>query len=52
VTTFPYMFRVSEKMPGCREIVVYNYLVFYRVTTTHIEVINVKHGIRQFPLRT
>jgi len=52
VSTFPYMFRESEKMPGCREIVVHsNYLVFYRVTATHIEVVNVKHGMRQFPLR-
>jgi len=39
-------------MPGCREIVLHsNDLVFYRVTATHIEVINVKHGMRQFPLR-
>jgi len=52
VATFPYMFRESEKMSGCREIVVHsNYLVFYRVTATQIEVINIKHGMRQFPIR-
>jgi len=52
VATFPYMFRESEKMPGCREIVVHsNYLVFYRVVSEHIEVVNIKHGMRQFPLR-
>jgi len=52
VSSFPYMYQESEKMPGCREIVVHsNYLVFYRVTASRIEVINVKHGMRQFPIR-
>jgi len=51
LSNFPYLYRESEKMPGCREIVVHhNYLVFYRVTDTLVEVIGVVHGKRQFPL--
>jgi len=52
LSNFPYLFRKSEKMSGCREVVVHhNYLVFYRVTETYIEVVGVAHGRRQFPLR-
>jgi len=50
LATFPHMFRESEKMPGCREIVAHtNYLVFYRVTESHVEITGVLHGRRQFP---
>jgi len=51
LANFPYMFRESEKMPGFREIVAdTNYLVFYRVTASRIEIVNVKHGRREFPM--
>jgi len=51
LANFPYMFRESEKMPGFREIVAdINYLVFYRVTASRIEVVSVKHGRREFPM--
>jgi len=51
LSSFPYMFRESEKMLGCREIVAHsNYLVFYRVTERQIEIVGVVHGRREFPL--
>ena len=49
-STFPYMYRMSERVPGLREIVAHpNYIVLYRVTETRIEVVNVVHARRQFP---
>ncbi|HHW4679610.1 MAG TPA: type II toxin-antitoxin system RelE/ParE family toxin [Xylella sp.] len=46
----PYMYRKSERIPGLREITAHpNYLIFYRVTDTSIEVINVVHARREFP---
>ena len=49
-STFPYMYRMSERVLGLREIVAHpNYIVLYRVTATRIEVVNVVHARRQFP---
>jgi toxin ParE1/3/4 len=46
----PYLFKPSLRMPGLREIVTHpNYIVFYRVTATCIEVVNVVHARREFP---
>lgn len=46
----PYLYRQSDRIPGMREIVAHpNYIVFYRVTTTRIEVVNVVHARREFP---
>ncbi len=46
----PYLYKPSQKIEGLREIVVHpNYIVFYRVTTATIEVVNVVHAKRQFP---
>ncbi|KAB7539479.1 type II toxin-antitoxin system RelE/ParE family toxin [Verminephrobacter eiseniae] len=46
----PYLYRISERVPGLREIVAHpNYLVLYRVTATRIEVVNVVHTRREFP---
>lgn len=46
----PYMYRMSERVPGLREIVAHpNYLVLYRVTATRIEVVSVVHARREFP---
>lgn len=46
----PYMYRISERVPGLREIVAHpNYLVLYRVTATRIEIVNVVHARRDFP---
>ena len=48
----PYMYRASERVPGLREIIAHpNYIVFYRVTATCIEVVNVVHAYREFPPR-
>jgi toxin ParE1/3/4 len=50
VSEHPYLFKTSALKPGMREIVVHpNYIVYYRVTTTCIEVVNVIHTRRQFP---
>ncbi|MCW5238537.1 type II toxin-antitoxin system RelE/ParE family toxin [Verminephrobacter eiseniae] len=49
----PYLYRISERVPGLREIVAHpNYLVLYRVTATRIEVVNVVHTRREFPQRS
>ncbi|MFT4195096.1 type II toxin-antitoxin system RelE/ParE family toxin [Ottowia sp.] len=46
----PYLYRQSERVPGLREIVAHpNYLVLYRVTATHVEVVGVVHARRNFP---
>ena len=46
----PYLYRQSERVVGLREIVAHpNYIVLYRVTATHIEVVNVVHARRNFP---
>jgi toxin ParE1/3/4 len=46
----PYLFKSSLRVPGMREIVTHpNYVIFYRVTATCIEVVNVVHVRRQFP---
>lgn len=50
VTEYPYLYRQSDRVPGLREIVAHpNYLVLYRVTATHVEVVNVVHARRAFP---
>ncbi|MGD9887831.1 MAG: type II toxin-antitoxin system RelE/ParE family toxin [Halothiobacillaceae bacterium] len=50
VAEHPYLYRVSERIPGAREIVAHpNYIVLYRVTTHSIEVINIIHARREFP---
>lgn len=47
----PYLFKPSQRIPGMREIVTHpNYVVLYRVTATSIEVVNVVHARREFPL--
>jgi plasmid stabilization system protein ParE len=47
----PYLFKPSQRIPGMREIVTHpNYIVFYRVTATCIEVVNVVHVRREFPI--
>jgi len=51
VAQHPYLYRASERIPGLREIVVHpNYIVLYRVAETRIEVVNVVHSRREFPL--
>jgi len=48
---YPLIYRVSEKVPGTREIQAHaNYRVFYRVVDDHIEVVKVAHVRRNFPL--
>jgi len=46
----PYLYKPSQRIPGLREIVTHpNYVVFYRVTATCIEVVNVVHARLEFP---
>ena len=53
VSEHPYLYRQSERVPGLREIVAHpNYIVFYRVAASCIEVVNVVHARRQFPEQT
>lgn len=46
----PYLYGMSERVTGMREIVAHpNYLVFYRVTSARIEVVNVVHARQEYP---
>lgn len=46
----PYLHRMSERVPGLREIIAHpNYILLYRVTDARIEVVNVVHARREFP---
>jgi toxin ParE1/3/4 len=46
----PYLYHMSERVPGLREIVAHpNYIVLYRVTSKAIEVVNVVHAREQYP---
>lgn len=50
LSTHPYLYPISERVPGLREIVAHpNYIVLYRVTSSSIEIVNVVHARRQFP---
>lgn len=45
----PYLFKRSERMDGCREIVVHrNYILIYRVGEV-IEVLRIVHARQQYP---
>jgi toxin ParE1/3/4 len=45
----PYLHPVG-RVPGTRELVAHpNYVIVYRVTATHIEIINVLHARQQYP---
>ncbi|MHB1737714.1 MAG: type II toxin-antitoxin system RelE/ParE family toxin [Acidithiobacillus sp.] len=53
VREHPYLYRISDRVPGLREIVAHpNYIVLYRVTATCIEIVNVVHARREFPVST
>ena len=44
------MYRQSEHVPGCREIVAHpNYIVVYRVGLDCIEVLRVMHARQEYP---
>ena len=50
VAEHPYLYRLSERVPGLREIVAHpNYIVLYRVTADRVEVVNVVHARREYP---
>lgn len=50
VSEHPYLYRQSQTIPAMREIVAHpNYIVYYRVTASCIEVVNVIHTRREFP---
>jgi len=45
----PLMYRQSDRIPGCREIVVRsNYIVIYRVYPDRIRIMRVVHGRRMY----
>jgi toxin ParE1/3/4 len=49
----PYLYRSSDRVLGVREMVVHpNYLVFYRVAKTRIEIVAVVHARREYPNHT
>jgi toxin ParE1/3/4 len=50
VSEHPYLYRQSQTITAMREIVAHpNYIVYYRVTASCIEVVNVIHTRREFP---
>lgn len=45
----PYLYRTG-KVPGTREIIAHpNYVLVYRVTANHVEVVAVLHSRQQYP---
>ena len=50
VAEHPYLYRQSDRYPGCREIVAHpNYIVVYRVEREEISVLRVLHSRQQYP---
>ena len=50
VAEHPYLYRQSDRVPGCREIVAHpNYVVVYRVERDCIHVLRVLHARQQYP---
>lgn len=48
----PMVFKQSDRMPGCREIVVSpNYIVVYQIGIDHIEVLRVLHARQEYPMQ-
>ncbi len=46
----PYLYSTSERMPGCRQIVVHpNYLVIYKVGLHDIQILRILHARQQYP---
>jgi toxin ParE1/3/4 len=51
VAEHPYLYKASQRVAGLREIVTHpNYIIYYRVTASCIEVVNVIHTRREFPV--
>lgn len=50
ISEHPYIYRQSDRVPGCREIVAHpNYVVVYRVERDCIHVLRVLHARQQYP---
>ncbi|HEL8026007.1 TPA: type II toxin-antitoxin system RelE/ParE family toxin [Escherichia coli] len=48
----PYLYPTSERILGLREIVPHpNYIILYRVAASSIEIVNVVHARRQYPIK-
>lgn len=46
----PELYKVSERMPECREIVISpNYLLIYKISADHIQILGVLHARQHFP---
>lgn len=50
ISEHPYLYRQSDRVAGCREIVAHpNYIVVYRVERDCIHVLRVLHARQQYP---
>jgi toxin ParE1/3/4 len=50
LSRFPRLGRArNELYPGMRSVVVGKYLIFYRITSTAVEVLRILHGARNLP---
>ena len=46
----PYLFKRSERMPDCRELVIHpNYVLVYRIGAASIEVLRILHSRQKYP---
>ncbi len=53
LSLFPYSGRdCSDWKPGLRSISASPYIVFYRVTADHIDIVRILHGARDVPMMT
>jgi len=47
LSAYPNLYRLSQRIPGCREIVVHKkYIVIYRVEPDRVRVMRIVHGSR------
>lgn len=50
VSEHPYLHRQSDRAQGLRELVAHpNYVIFYRVTNSNIEVVSILHARQEYP---
>jgi toxin ParE1/3/4 len=50
LSEYPELYKVSERMPECREIVISpNYLLIYQIRPNHVKSLRVLHARQQFP---
>ncbi|XKM13432.1 type II toxin-antitoxin system RelE/ParE family toxin [Orbaceae bacterium ac157xtp] len=48
--SYPYMYKKSQRLKGCREVIPHpNYIIFYQITSHAIVIKNIVHARRKFP---